>query len=120
MDRDVLVELLDQDTEAFRACREAVAAGAEFVIWDGTAETSALASIYARRERHTRRIGLPTLGFPEAVTRLRDHREPRLTLGQVRAEDPPFHFQLFLDQAATEVIACPGVDRDPAHRTGRT
>ena len=31
-------------------------------------------------------------------------------------DDPPYHFQLFLDKDLTSVIACLGVDLDPAHR----
>ena len=31
-------------------------------------------------------------------------------------DDPPYHFQLFLNEELTSVIACLGVDQDPAYR----
>jgi hypothetical protein len=34
----------------------------------------------------------------------------------VDVDDPPYHFQLFLDEKLTSIVACLGVDQDPAYR----
>jgi hypothetical protein len=121
MDRDRLTQLLDRDGEAFVACRRAVLAGASFWVTDHTQTASIFAAIYARRDRHTRERGIETLGFTRAVDDLRACGEEPVCVGAVDLDDPPYHFQLFLNEDATAVVACLGVDQSwktPRHPAG--
>jgi hypothetical protein len=111
VDRDHLARILDCEGEAFAACRGAVLDGARFWVTDSTQPASELARTYARRERGTRERGIPTLGFAEAVTALRERGEGPVRLGAVDTDDPPYHFQLFIDGGGTAVVACLGVDQ---------
>lgn len=114
MNRAHLAGLLEQDGEAYTACRRAVLTGAAISISENGQPASTLASIYARRQRHTRQVGIPTLGFVTAVRRLRDQGHEILRFAAVDADDPPYHFHLFLNEDLTAVLACVGID----HRTG--
>lgn len=116
MDRDLLVQLLGGEDEAFTACRQFVVAGARLWVSDQVQPASELARTYRRRASHTEQVGIPTLGFFAAVQALRQHGEQSVRLGAVDVDDPPYHFQLFFDEELTVVIACLGVDQDPAHR----
>jgi hypothetical protein len=71
---------------------------------------------YRRRASYTEQVGIPTLGFSTAVQALHQYGDQPVRLGAVDVDDPPYHFQLFLDNELTSVIACLGVDQDPAHR----
>ena len=114
MERDHLVRLLDEEGEAFIACRQALISGARFWVSELSERASTLVRIYAHRDRHTRETGIPTLGFPAAVDALRQHGEQPIKVGAVDTEDPPYHFQLFLAEQLTSVVACLGVDQDHA------
>jgi hypothetical protein len=59
---------------------------------------------------------IPTLGFADAVSALAIQGDEPVRLGAVDTADPPYHFQLFLDEAGTVVIACLGVDQSHAAR----
>jgi hypothetical protein len=123
VDRDRLAQLLDRDGETFAACRRAVLAGARFWATERTQPASALVALYARHDRPTRRRGIPTLGFTQAVDDLRARGDDPVRVGAVDIEDPPYHFQLFLNEDATAVVACLGVDqsrKQPGHPTGPT
>jgi hypothetical protein len=111
VDRDHLARILDREGEVFAACRRAVLGGARFWVTDVTQPASTLVATYAWRERGTRERGVPTLGFAEAVAALRDVGEGLVRLGAVDTEDPPYHFQLFIDGDGTALIACLGVDQ---------
>lgn len=115
MDRDLLVQLLGDENEAFTACRQSLVAGARFWVSDHTQPASGLARTYQRRARHTEQTGIPTLGFSTAVRALHKHGEQSVRLGAVDVDDPPYHFQLFLDEDLTSIVACLGVDQDPTH-----
>jgi hypothetical protein len=119
VDRDHLARILDCEGEAFAACRGAVLDGARFWVTDSTQPASELATTYARRERRIRQRGIPTLGFAEAVTALRDRGDGLVRLGAVDTDDPPYHFQLFINGDGTAMIACLGVDQAwKANRNG--
>ncbi|MFB9447162.1 hypothetical protein Dvina_29480 [Dactylosporangium vinaceum] len=111
MDRARLAELLETHDDRFAAGRLAVLGGARFRIDDGSTPAPRLASIYARRDRHTRSRGMATLGFAAAVEALRAYGDRPVRLGAVEVDEPPYHFQLFLAADLTAVIACLGVDR---------
>jgi hypothetical protein len=116
VDRDHLAPLLDSGGSTFDACRQAVLAGARFWVAEAGCSAQQLASIYARRHRHTERIGLPTSGFAAAVAALRAHGERPLRVGAVDVDDPPYRFQVFLDDGLSAVVACLGVDQGLGYR----
>ena len=119
MDRDHLVQLLGDEHEAFIACRRSVVAGARFWVSGQAQPASKLTRTYQRRARHTEQLGIPTLGFTAALHALHEHGEQAVRLGSVDVDDPPYHFQLFFDEKLTSIVACLGVDQDPANRHGR-
>ena len=108
MDRHHLAALLESGESTFVACRQAVLAGARFWVDEAGCSAQRLASVYARRERHTERIGLPTSGFAAAVAALRVQGERLLRVGAVDVDDPPYHFQLFLDEGLVGGGGVPG------------
>ena len=116
MDRDLLVQLLSGEHEAFSSCRQSVLAGARVWVSGHAQPASGLASTYQRRAGHIQQRGIPTLGFSAAVQALHEYGEQPVRLGAVDVDDPPYHFQLFLDENLTSIVACLGVDQDPAHR----
>ncbi|MEV0715622.1 hypothetical protein [Asanoa sp. NPDC050611] len=111
MDRDRLAQLLDTPGAAFSACRSAVLAGARFWVTDIDQPASGLFEIYRRRDAHTRQEGISTLGFTAAVETLRALGQQPVRLRAVDLDEPPYHFQLFLNADATAVVACLGVDQ---------
>jgi len=92
-------------------CRRALLTGARFWVHDSVAPASHFVPIYDRREEHTRRIGVPTRGFAAAVSALRDQGDRPVRIAAVDTDDPPYHFQLFLDEELLRVVACLGVDQ---------
>jgi hypothetical protein len=115
MDRDRLVRLLDGDDEMIVACRRAVVDGAPFWISPTSQPASSLTSTYARRERLNRRAGVPAMGFSQAVDRLRNLGEQPAHVAAVDWQNPPYHFQLFLNADLTAVMACVGVAKRLGH-----
>jgi hypothetical protein len=111
VNRDHLVGMLRRDGEAFDACRQALVAGARFWVTEHTQQASILVGIYARRDRHTQQRAIPTLGFAQAVDDLRSRGGDPVRIGAVDSDNPPYHFQLFLNEDATAVVACLGVDQ---------
>jgi hypothetical protein len=111
MDRDHLARLLDRDGGAYAACRRAVTAGANIQVWKGGTPAAAVAAIYARRLRLVQRKGTSEVGFAEAVQSLRACGDEPVLIGAVDIDDPPYHFQLFLNVSATRLVACLGVDQ---------
>ncbi|GAA2878394.1 hypothetical protein GCM10020220_080260 [Nonomuraea rubra] len=95
-------------------------AGASFEIWPDPIEAFPLAKIYQRRARLTRRMGIPSLGFDEAVTQLGACGLQHLILGIVKSTESDYRFQLFLSPDALRVVACLGVSKQrerSAHTT---
>ncbi|MFC6373992.1 hypothetical protein [Nonomuraea thailandensis] len=117
MDRTTLAKLLERGGEAESACREAVLAGADFTISDGETPVGDLRSIYARREEHIRALGIPSVGFAEAVRNLEACELDRVLLGGVMCTRPPYWFAVFLSPDRSRVVACLGVSQDPVHRS---
>lgn len=112
MEREVLLRLLDEvPGEAFVACKDAIRAGADYVVWDDTVPADQLARTYSRRAQHMAKVGTPMLGSDETVTRLQSSGDRPLRIGEAKVEDPPTHFQLFLTADATWVVACLGIDQ---------
>ncbi|MEN3613384.1 hypothetical protein AAH979_28030 [Plantactinospora sp. ZYX-F-223] len=113
MERDTLVTLLGAEAgDVYVACRDALRAGCDFQIFDGTVPIGNLVTIYRRRERHTRTRGIRTLGFVQAVNRLASAEGPgEVLLGQVGGTETAWFFQLFLTPEGSRVVACLGVDQ---------
>jgi hypothetical protein len=118
MDREDLARRLIREREPFAECRRAVLSGAPFWISgpEHPTSASALASIYARRHEQTTRRGIPTVGFARAVDALRAHDEQLIRVGAVDVQDPPYHYQLFLTEDLTTVVAILGVDQHLGYR----
>jgi hypothetical protein len=112
MEREVLLRLLDEvPGEAFVACKDAIRAGADYVVWDDTVPADQLARSYSRRAQHMAKIGTPMLGGDDAIAQLQFAGGRPLRIGEAKVEDPPTHFQLFLTADATRVVACLGIDQ---------
>ncbi|MFB9408106.1 MULTISPECIES: hypothetical protein [Dactylosporangium] len=112
MEREALLRLLGEEPgAAFEACRDAIQAGAEYVVWDHTLPADQLARSYLRRAQHMARIGTPMLGSAEAIDVLQTAGDRPLRVGEAKIENPPTHFQLFLTADATRVLACIGIDQ---------
>lgn len=95
-------------------------AGAVIRVWAGEKPAGELAGIYARRLRLVERRGTPQIGFADAVRTLTERGHEAIRIAAVDGADPPYHVQLFLNQTATKVIACLGVDqRWKAERSGQ-
>ncbi|MFI7135683.1 hypothetical protein ACIBQ1_59255 [Nonomuraea sp. NPDC050153] len=80
---------------------------------------ASLTKTYQRRARHTRRMGIPSLGFDEAVAQLDTCGLQSLILGVVKSAESAHHFQLFLSPDASRVVACLCVDNQ-WERSSRT
>jgi len=115
MDRQQLAHLLERDGEPLAACRQAVSAGARFWVDERSRPASTLVPIYNRRDRLTKRQGILTVGFTSAVDQLRALEDGLARIGAVDQDEPPYHFQLFLNEAATAIVACIGVDQSWKH-----
>ncbi|MBF9128160.1 hypothetical protein I0C86_04005 [Plantactinospora sp. S1510] len=111
MERDTLIILLGAEAgDVYVACRDALRAGCDFKIFDGTVPVRNLITIYGRRERHTRARGIRTLGFVQAVDRLASAEGPgEALLGQVGGAGTVWFFQLFLTPDGSRVVACVAV-----------
>ncbi|WP_139140788.1 hypothetical protein [Streptomyces abyssalis] len=111
MNREELrLMLVSHGDEPASRCAEALASGSPFTVWEETTDTNRVASIYARREKHNRRIQQPSIGFTQAMHALKEFDEEELRIGYVDdRERGGFYFQLFLDAEAIKVIACLGV-----------
>ncbi|MGV9374908.1 hypothetical protein ACWDRB_03800 [Nonomuraea sp. NPDC003707] len=120
MDRETLVQLLDNAGEAGRACRRELTAGASFEVWQDPVEALSLTRTYRRRARLTRRMGNPSLGFDEAIARLGTCGLQHLLLGIVKSTESAYNFQLFLSPDASRVVACLGISnqRERSRVTG--
>ncbi|MEU8423754.1 hypothetical protein AB0C15_23070 [Micromonospora sp. NPDC048835] len=114
MERDTLIVLLGaEDGDVYESCRDALRAGYDFKVFDRAAPVEALLSTYRRRERHTRRRGIRTLGFAQAVDRLVSAEElGELLLGQVGGTGSPWFYQFFLGPDASRLVACLAVGQD--------
>ncbi|MFI0976030.1 hypothetical protein ACH4SP_03265 [Streptomyces sp. NPDC021093] len=111
MTRDDLAGMLGEQTTACGPARDALMAGGDFVVWDGPVPAGQLARTYRMRLRRTQRRGQPTLALAATVDRLLEAEEELLRIGQIVAADSSWTFMLFLNAAATEVLACTGVAR---------
>ncbi|WP_285558380.1 hypothetical protein [Actinoplanes regularis] len=110
MELDHLLGLLDPEDEVSAACRQAVLHGRRWRVHSTRVPASELVWIYTIREAQLREAATATLGFTTAIEALRSLGNKAVYLGYaVSADDPPYHFQLFIDEDLTAVVACLGV-----------
>jgi hypothetical protein len=109
--REVLAAMLGGDTTTIALARTALAEGGDFVVWEGLVPGSRLAAIYGRRLRLTRRNGQETLALSSAVEILEHAGDALIRIGRIDTTDGTWTFMLFLDAAATTLLACTGVRR---------
>jgi hypothetical protein len=111
MDRDGLARMLTDAGHAATACRSALQEGADLILWQGVVPADRMVSAYERRQARALADGVPTLGFPEALNRLRHAGRQELQLGQVTMADPPYLFMIFLTGDPIALVACVGIDQ---------
>ncbi|WP_316750991.1 hypothetical protein [Streptomyces herbicida] len=117
MTRDDLADMLGEQTGACGPARDALIAGGAFVVWDGLLPADRLAHTYRVRLRHTLRRGHTVEGLAATVGILEQAGEELLRIGCIDAVDKSFAFTLFLNAAATAVVACAGGTRSGTTHT---
>ncbi|MCM2424240.1 hypothetical protein [Streptomyces sp. RKAG293] len=109
MTRDDLAAMLNAQTSACPPARDALLSGGTFIVWDGLVPANQLAHTYRTRLRLTQKRGQPTLALAATVDRLQQAGEEPLRIGRIDAAETSWTFMLFLNDAATAVLACTGV-----------
>ncbi len=109
MTREDLAGMLGEQTSACGAARAALLGGGDFIVWDGTTPADRLAHVYRARLRRTVRRGQPTQSLAATVKTLEAAGQDPLRIGRIDTADGSWSFLLFLDAAATAVLACTGV-----------
>ncbi|GAA4830379.1 hypothetical protein [Kitasatospora terrestris] len=114
--RPDLATVLTDRTAACSPDREALLAGGELRLFDGAAPDWMVRGIAASRLRHSRRIGLTTLGLDESVEILSRHRNVSFRTGILDAPDRSWFYTLYFDATGTELLACSAVKNQPPAR----
>jgi hypothetical protein len=114
-DRERLAGLLSalESAEIPPLALDALAAGADCEI-EGPVGMARMKSLFARRERNSRKAGQPSIGFADSVRALAAYDGPSCVIGYI--DDRPrggYFFQLFLTPDASGVITCFGVKPVP-------
>ncbi|MFF3418436.1 hypothetical protein ACFYW9_27570 [Streptomyces sp. NPDC002698] len=109
MTRDDLYDMLAEQTPACGPAREALLSGGTFDVWEGLVPANQLFHTYRIRRRVTQKHGQVTLGLDMTVGILEATGDELLRIGSVRTVDRAWTFMLFLNAAATTVLACTGV-----------
>lgn len=105
--------MLNEQTSACKAARDAIAAGGEVMLFDGRPPQWMVFGIAASRLRWSLKIGLTTLGLDETVEILRARdRDEQLRTGNIVAADRSWFFTLYFDATGTELLACSGVKNE--------
>ncbi|MGV9356298.1 hypothetical protein [Streptomyces misionensis] len=106
--RDDLIAMLREQTPACGPARDALIAGADFVIWDGLVPADQLAGVFRGRMHHSSKRGHTIDGLIESVDTLKRAGEEPLRTGSIDAMDTSSWFTIFLNSTATAVVACCG------------
>jgi len=72
---------------------------------DAATPTTQLLTIYRRRAKHVQKVGLPTLGFDEALKKLEVTPHERLTIALAQAKGGHPHCVAFLAEDLSVVVA---------------
>ncbi|MFB7849051.1 MULTISPECIES: hypothetical protein [unclassified Streptomyces] len=108
MTRDDLIAMLREQTPACGPARNALIAGADFVVWDGLVPANRHAGVFRTRMRRSLKRGRTVDGLADSVDILRRAGEEPLRTGSIDAVDRSFWFTIFLNSTATAVVACFG------------
>ncbi|MFF3538864.1 hypothetical protein ACFYXP_33695 [Streptomyces sp. NPDC002466] len=108
MTRDDLIAMLREQTPACGPARNALIAGADFVVWDGLVPANRHAGVFRTRMRRSLKRGRTVDGLANSVDILRRAGEEPLRTGSIDAVDRSFWFMIFLNSTATAVVACFG------------
>ncbi|WP_063795994.1 hypothetical protein [Peterkaempfera griseoplana] len=100
--------MLLERTPACGPARDALIAGADFVVWDGLVPANQHAGVFRRRMHNSLKRGHTIDGLADSVDILRRAGEEPLRTGSINAVDRSSWFTIFLNFAATEVVACCG------------
>ncbi|MYS84083.1 hypothetical protein [Embleya scabrispora] len=115
MTRDDLLTMLTEQTAACALAREALLSESRFVVWDCLIPANRHAHTYRTRLRRMRQRkpehAIP--GLAETVDILERADDELLRLGQINTPDGAWTFMLFLNTAATAVLACAGIAAIP-------
>ncbi|MCW2834372.1 MAG: hypothetical protein JWN68_2325 [Nocardioides sp.] len=107
MDREHLLAALARADagDATDLCRQAVLEGAELDVAPMSVPTAALRGIYRSRAEHLLEHEVAAVGAHDAADRLDRTSHASLRIGSVAGGRGHF-FQLFLDPAGQELVAC--------------
>ncbi|MBL1110145.1 hypothetical protein JK361_37240 [Streptomyces sp. 5-8] len=111
MTRDDLITMLRDQTSACGPARNALIAGADFVVWDGLVPANRHAGVFRRRMHHSLKRGHTIGGLAESVGLLVRAGEEPLRTGSIDTVDRSSWFIIFLNSTATAVVACCGARR---------
>ncbi|MBB5931853.1 hypothetical protein [Streptomyces echinatus] len=108
MTRDDLIAMLGEQTPACGPARNALIAGADFVVWDGLVPANRHAGVFRGRMHRSLKRGRTIYGLAESVDILLRAGEEPLRTGSIDAVDKSSWFTIFLNSMATAVVACCG------------
>lgn len=100
--------MLREQTPACGPARDALIAGADFVVWDGLVPANRHAGVFRLRMRHSLKRGHTIDGLADSVDILAGAGEEPLRTGSIDAVDRSSWFIIFLNSTATAVVACCG------------
>ncbi|MFF1650961.1 hypothetical protein [Streptomyces sp. NPDC058240] len=109
--------MLGEQTPACGPARDALIAWGAFVVWDGLIPADRLAHTCRVRFRSTLRCGHTVEGLAATVDILEQTGEELLRIGCIDAVDESSVFTIFLNAAATAVVACAGGPRSGTPQT---
>ncbi|MDX5563994.1 hypothetical protein PYK79_12390 [Streptomyces sp. ID05-04B] len=108
MTRDDLIAMLREQTPACGPARNALIAGADFVVWDDLVPANRHAGVYRNRMHHSLKRGHTIDGLADRVDILLRAGEEPLRTGSIDAVDRSSRFTIFLNSTATVIVACCG------------
>ncbi|MGW2620756.1 hypothetical protein [Streptomyces sp. NPDC001500] len=106
MTRDDLIAMLREQTPACGPARNALIAGADFVVWAGLVPANRHARVFRIRMRHSLKRGHVIDGLADSVDVLLRRGEEPLRTGSIDTVDRSSWFTIFLNSTATAVVAC--------------
>ncbi|MBA9050762.1 MULTISPECIES: hypothetical protein [Streptomyces] len=108
MTRNDLIAMLREQTPACGPARDALVAGADFVVWDSLVPANRYAGVFRGRMLHSSKRGHTIDGLADSVDLLKRAGEGPLRTGSIDAVDGSSWFTIFLNSTATAVVACCG------------
>ncbi|MFJ9760819.1 hypothetical protein [Streptomyces sp. NPDC101149] len=116
--RDDLIAMLHEQTPACEPARNALIAGADFIVRDGLVPANRHAGVFRIRMRHSLKRGHTIDGLADSVDILLRAGEEPLRTGSIDAVDSSSWLTIFLNSTATVVVACYGGRRPTTMSAG--